>query len=289
MCDREDSSEWNGKVSDVDKRIWMIGVLVAVAMIAGCSEAPSGTLADKQGLSTMTPVAATATADASATTGASTTTAPSATTGGSAATTSTGTQAGGRPKPLEIVESGFTVVQGVGIDYAFRLRNPNLNFGVQYPAVRLTLLDKSGKAIGTADAKFNRWIMPGETAVFAEELGLSRAPAKIDFAAIEPGAKWKSASESKSMALPLKVAHLKTASSGSGVVFTGEVVNPNSTIVDDFDIAITLRDKSGHIVGGFAGRGDEIQPGSSEKFVIKSVGAAPKYSTIEAYAQQWSE
>jgi hypothetical protein len=277
-------------VSDVDKRIWMIGLLMAVAMIAGCSEAPSGTLADKPGMSTMTPVATTSTADASAATGASTTTAPTATTGASAATTSTGTQVAGRPEPLEIVESGYSVTEGVGIDYAFRMRNPNLDFGVQYPAVRLTLRDKAGNVLATGDAKFNRWVMPGETAVLAKTLTYNgRRPARIDFDVVEPGAKWKTASESKSMALPLKTAHLKVKSSGSGIVFTGEAMNPNSAIVDDYAVCIVLRNKSGHIVAGYASYWDEIAPGARQAFIVKSAHAAPAYSTAEAFAQAWSE
>lgn len=262
----------NGKARDVNKHIWMIGLLATVA-IAGCSPSQS----EKDTLPPAPPATMT---DASAQVA---TTAVSATNGSTAA------QVGATLKPLEIAEAGYSVVDGFYVEYAFVLRNPNSDFGVQYPAVRLTMRDKDGRVLSTAGPTFGRWLLPGETAAFAGEVRVGQSPAKIDFDVVDPGTKWKTASESKSAVLALKTGHLKIKKLAPGIAFTCDVENPNSAVVDDFAASIILRDKSGRIIAGLTGFGDELPPGSKQTFTVKSVHNVPKFATAEAFAQQWSE
>jgi hypothetical protein len=255
----------------VGKRIWMIGLL-ATAMIAGCSPSQSGTLRDAPASTT------TAAASEAAANGAGPTPEP------------TVAQVGVKPKPLEIVESGYTIVDGPAVEYAFVLRNPNADFGVQYPAVRVTMRNKSGRVLSTATSTFGRWLRAGETASFAEQVSVNgEIPAKVDFAVVDPGAKWKSASESALMGYTLKTSHVTVKSANRGIAVSGQVENSNSVRIDDVALSAILRDKSGHIVGGFSGYMEEINPGVKQAFTVKSNHDVPKFAKVEMYAQQWSE
>jgi hypothetical protein len=252
----------------VDKRIWLVGLLATVA-IAGCSSNQSGSKTAASG--TFTP--STATVDATLTTKA------------------TETTAGVKPKPLEIVESGYTIVPGPHAEYAFVLRNPNPTLGVEFPLVRVSMRDAAGRELNTADALFGRWLLPGETAVFAEEVApKGNELAKVVFEVVDPGiqSKWKTASESQPMGHVLKTSHLKVNKTASGITFTGQVENRNSVGVDDFIVSVILRDKSGRIVAGYTSYMDEISAGEKQAFTVNSVRAVPKFATAEAYAQQWS-
>ena len=219
------------------KRIWIVGLLAAVVLIAGCSTSESGTQAAAPAATTPTDVSATADASATATTASET------------------------PKPLEVVESGYTVVRGSYVEYAFVLRNPNPGFGVQFPVVRLTMRDAAGTVFNTTDVVFRRWLLPGETATWADEADMKgRRFAKVNFEAVDPGTKWKNATEARSMGLatPLKTTHLKTTKTASGLTFTVEVENPGTVAVDDPVVSIVLRDKSGRIVAGYSDLGEEL-------------------------------
>jgi hypothetical protein len=238
-------------------------------VIAGCSSNQSGSKTAASG--TFTPN--TSTVDATLTTRA------------------TGTTAGVKPMPLEIVESGYTVVDGPRVEYAFVLRNPNPTLGVEFPLVRLSMRDAAGRELNTADAQFGRWLQPGETAFFADEaIPKANGLAKVVFEVVDPGlqSKWKTASESRPMGHVLKMSHLKTYKSASGITVTGQVENRNSVGVDDFIVSVILRDKSGHIVAGYTSYMDEISAGEKQAFTVNSAHAVPKFATVEVYAQQWS-
>jgi hypothetical protein len=255
-------------VKHVDKRIWLVGLLATV-VIAGCSSNQSGGQPATSG--TFTPN--TSTVDATLTSRA------------------TGTPDGVKPKPLEIVESGYTIVAGPHVEYAFVLRNPNPSLGVEFPRVRVSMRDAQGRVLNTADALFGRWLLPGETAAFAEEATLKgNGLAKVVFEVEDPGlqSKWKTASESRPMGHVLNTSRLKANKTASGITFTGQVENRNTVGVDDFIVSVILRDKSGRIVAGYTSYMDEISVGEKQAFTVRSVRAVPKFVTMQAYAQQWS-
>lgn len=251
----------------VDKRIWLVGLLATV-VIAGCSSNQSGAQIES---GSFTPN--TSTVDATLTTRA------------------TSATAGVKPKPLEIVESGYTVVDGPRIEYGFVLRNPNPSLGVEFPLVRVSMRDAAGHVLNTADAQFGRWLQPGETALFADEaMPKVNGLAKVVFEVEDPGAqsKWKSASESRPMGHVLKTSHLKANKTASGMTFTGQVENLNSVGIDDYIVSVLLRDKSGRIVAGYTSYMDEIRAGEKQAFTVKTAHAVPKFATVQVYAQQWS-
>jgi hypothetical protein len=257
-----------GKEKDVDKRIWMIGLLATV-LIAGCSSSQSWTQAEMK--------ARTA----------------SASTGPNAAIPPTPIKFATKPKPLEIVESGHSVVDGVLLEYAFVLRNPNPDFGVEFPVVRVTTRDAAGAVLTTNDVTFRRWLMPSETAVLAQQVDVrGAAPATVDFQVVDPtlASKWRTASQAQAMGLGfLRTAGLKATATAPGVVFTGLVENPNSKGVDDFIVTVILRNKAGRIVGGYGVTGMDLDAESKQVYTIKSPHDAPPYATAEAYAQGWGD
>lgn len=115
-------------------------------------------------------------------------------------------------------------------------------------------------------------------------------PAKVTFEPVDPALafKWKPASEAlKEIPGVLTTKRFKAKKTASGVSFTGVVLNPPVTGVDEFLVCVILRDKSKRIVAGYAGLFDEILTGSEGTFTVNSVRNVPKYATFEVYAQRW--
>lgn len=244
----------------------VVGLLVV--MIAGCSASERGTL----------------TSDVTVTTATSSTAQAATRTATSAAASTT-------PKPIEIVESGYSVVGGPLVEYAFVFRNPNKDFGVQYPMAEIDMLDAQGSVIATAEATLGRWLLPGESAFYAGEAKPNgKIPAKVNVVPLDPAPrlKWRSAAEARDVCPgPLKTARVKTAKTASGLVFTGEVSNPYAVGVDDFQITVLLRDASGRLLAGYNTLMDEIAPGEKQTFSVSTTRGVPKYATAEVYAQPW--
>lgn len=259
------------------RRTWILGLLL-VMTVAGCS---SGKSEIQSAGSTTTTEATSSTATAEA----------SATADSSATAEATGTKPAAKPQALQIAESGYSVVSGPRVEYAFYLRNPNKAYGAQFPMVDVVMRDSKGSVIGSSTVTFGRWLMPGETAAYAGEVdprGLK--PAKVTFEPVDPALafKWKPAAEAWSEpAGVLKTKRHKATKTRGGVSFTGVVLKPPVIGVDEYLVSIILRDKAKRIVGGYTGSYDEILTGSEGPFKVDSVRSVPNFATFEVYAQRW--
>jgi hypothetical protein len=267
----------------VNKRILMIAVLLMMAaLFAGC-EHPESELASDTTSDASATAAMTAAVDGTAT--------PAATaTPPAAPSTSTASVSA---KPLELVESGYTVVSVNDHPYAevgIVVRNPNKNLVVQFPVVRATMLDAGGHVIGTSDLTYERFVLAGETVPMAAQIdGKGVKPAKITFAVVDPGLKWKPANVVDPTTLtPLRVTGVKDTGTSKEMTFAGTMTNVASAGLDDILVSVILRDASGHIVAGYTGTG-EVDVDATVPFTVKSAGEVPKYSKVEIYAQGWSE
>ena len=192
------------------------------------------------------------------------------------------------PSPLELLETGFFVVEGPYVEYGFVLKNPNAGTGAEFPTVRITMRDANGGVVGTDEQVLNR-IMPGETVAWGGQANPNGTkPASVKFEVIDPGDNWKPADHMEPVDFkPFKVVGLKENKSDFSTSFTGELVNPNGAAFDQVAVSILLRDKAGKIVVGYTGFVEKLSANGKVPFEVDSLGKVPEYAKFEAYAQPW--
>jgi hypothetical protein len=192
------------------------------------------------------------------------------------------------PKPLELVETGYTVVSGPYVEYGFVLRNPNADYGAESPVVRITALDAKGGVLGTEDQTLFQ-VYPGQTLAFGSQVDPNgKKPAKVTFEVIPPGDNWEPADQMEPAGFkPFQITGLKANKSDFQTAFTGMLTNPNSTAFDTVAVTVLLRDKHGKIKIGYTAFPDHVAAGGKVPFEVTSMGDVPKYAKFEAYAQPW--
>jgi hypothetical protein len=192
------------------------------------------------------------------------------------------------PSPLELIETGFTVVEGPFVEYGFILKNPNTSMGAILPTVRITMRDSNDGVIGTDEQMLFR-IMPGETVAWGGQANPNgKIPVKVEFEVLDPGDKWRPANQMDPVGFkPFEVVGLQANTTDFGTSFTGELNNPNDTAFKQIAVSVILRDNTGKIVVGYTGFVDQLSANGKVHFEVDSLGKVPEYATFEAYAQPW--
>jgi hypothetical protein len=193
-----------------------------------------------------------------------------------------------KPLPLELIESGYIIVEGPFVEYGFILRNPNENYVAMFPTIRITMRNSNGEVIGTMDQVLNR-IMPGETVGWGGQgnpNGIN--PSQVSFEVIDPGNNWtpKDQVDPKDYK-PFTTLSLNVNTNDFYTAFTGEIENQNNFTFQMVAISIILRNESGKIVVGYTGFIQGISAFGKAPFEVTSLGKVPAYTSFEAYVQQW--
>jgi hypothetical protein len=221
------------------------------------------------------------TTEAPTTTEASTTTELAATTTESTITTEAAAQ-----EPLQLVEAGYSYVQGY-LEVAVIVRNPNADWYANSSTLRAITRDAGGRVLGTFE-----WPLPGilsaQTIGWAARGDLKGSkPAAVDFEIVNTllGPQAMETLGASSF-VPLEVAGLEAKKTGSKVAFVGEVVNKNTYPLHGVSVSILLRDKAGKLVGGVDGGplAGDVAEGTSTKFELNAEWDLPAYSSMEGYA-----
>lgn len=208
---------------------------------------------------------------------------------GSVGAQSTGTAAdvanAGEPKPLEIVESGYSVGESGYVHYGIALKNPNEGYEAQYPA--FTITGKAGDgSIVFSDEQTTMVIFAGETTYYGFQAGNGSAPATVEFTVKEPT--WV---ESSPIGMEVfSVSNINEISGDYGMTsFTGEVTSNTPIDSDMFSqmaVTVVTRDASGVINFGSSSFFDIPLEGQTSPFELSGY-EVPEHSSFEVYAQLW--
>lgn len=266
--------------------IVVILLLFLAAMVGGLVAALGGTSTETSQAST-TELAVSSTITMVAPT---ITSSPTATGTQASTTTATGPE---RLQPLDGVEGGGSSFgdNNDHMAYAAIIRNPNPDDGTSSGTLRITLHDASGGVI-TYDQTFPH-IMPGQTIAWAGTLSMNGQTITGFGSEVLPlkAGDWIPAGQMKPVGfVPFEIVGLKAneAASTTGIVFTGNVVNNNSSDFEKLAVSVLLRDKDGHLVGGGTGFVENVPAGGKVPFEVDIPrDMLGRYASYEAYAQIW--
>ena len=214
--------------------------------------------------------------------------------------TATGTQASTTTvtgpeglQPLDMVEGGASSFgdHNDHMAYAAIIRNPNPDYGTSSGTLRITLHDASGGVI-TYDQTFPH-IMPGQTIAWAGTLSMNGQTITGTGSEVLPlkAGDWIPADQMKPVGfIPFEIVGLKAneKASTTAIVFTGNVVNSNSSDFEKLAVSVLLRGKEGGLIGGGTGFVENVPAGGKVPFEVDIPrDMLGRYASYEAYAQIW--
>lgn len=185
--------------------------------------------------------------------------------------------------PLELKEYSYSVI-GSYLNYAIVLHNPNEQYAVEFPTIRITARDQDGLLLGTDDQVLSI-IYPQEDFVYTGTgFEVKEPPSKVEFEVVAPD--------------DYNILQVEMIDHGNyipmeitGTVIRdrsilGEVNNSNDYDIDGAIVSVVFRDDAGKIlVGGHAFIG-KISAGGSVPFEIKLYGEQAT-ENYEVYANIW--
>lgn len=189
------------------------------------------------------------------------------------------------PKPLELVESGWSVGESGYVHYGVGFKNPNTSFEARFPTIKVTGKDSDGKILFSEDQVLS-FMLPGATYYYGGQAGNGTAPETVDFSLSVSDRNWI-ANDKQSMEI-YTISNINEVIGDYGDVdYTGEITaNEEWSDVGSAMVNVILRDDSGNIIFGEFGFADISKAGETIAFDISSYNV-PEHSSYEIYAQPW--
>lgn len=188
-------------------------------------------------------------------------------------------------KPLEIVQSGYYVSESY-VYYGIVIKNPNKNYLIEYPSIKITMYGEDGSIIGTDDQVLMN-IAPGDTLAFGGDVDHhDKVPAKVEFTLAKDDSKYVDGQNAE-LSSVFKVSNTSEILDGDTTSVTGEIENTGKK--DYSTVAVSILFKKGNeIVFGTTGYVDDINKSSKTPFEIRSFDSVPDHDSFDVYVQDWS-
>ena len=189
---------------------------------------------------------------------------------------------------LQIVESGYSVVNSDSDVYAYwgaTIKNPNNDYGMDYPEITITAKDADGKIL-TTETQTLMGIAPGDTVSFGSFVDCNgQRPETVEIEA-NSGDLVAASSYSGISSSEIKVSNLsEMKDSYGGIDYTGEVENTSETELESVVVTILCK-KGDNIVYGTTTYVDDLKAGSKKPFEASEYDI-PEHDSYEISAQSW--
>lgn len=149
-----------------------------------------------------------------------------------------------KPKiPFEITSFSYET-SGKYLYYAVCLHNPNEDYYIKYPTIRITARDENGGILGSDDPSIPVICPNTDTWSGGQAFSVDETPASVDIEIIEPEDKrYLTESEFKYKDIkPLSVKNAALKNDGEKIV--GEVQNDNDYPIDNVAVTVVFKDES---------------------------------------------
>ena len=176
------------------------------------------------------------------------------------------------PKPLEVLESGWTLADG-SVQYGVVLRNLNDAWGATSATLDIEMKDAAGDVLG-ADTNYAPVILPNQTiAISGSADAHGKRPAKVSFStSVNEDYGWVPLGDSQLPdLLPFKATNVRLSQDEYGYwTITGLVKNPNDKRVTSVDVTAIARGASGRILFGVSNIIENVPASGSKAFELQN-------------------
>ena len=202
---------------------------------------------------------------------------------GSSSTESAATEESKEPQPPELVETGYTIIYDSVVQYGVGWTNPNSNYEIQYPVLKVTGYDADGSITFAVEQTMN-FLQPGETQYFACSSGGIEGTVSVEFSVSELE-DYNFVESDEEAVEYFTISNTNVVDDGYGsLYFTGEITT--NVELEDYSevwLSVILRDDSGAIIYGSNGFVTQAAEGETTAFEILA-SEPPEYASYEIYA-----
>ena len=189
---------------------------------------------------------------------------------------------------IELLDSGYTVeTRGsyVVINYAVKINNPNKEYAVEYPHIRITARSADGAILKT-DEQVLSFMDADETILYAGEvLYEGKAPNSVDISVSNPDYGFRPKNGDKSSQSQLVISNLSVNRGSYDRTFTGEITNNSKEDLTSVSVIIIFI-RGGKMVGGDHDYADNVRSGSTVPFEVRDRSSI-EYDSYEVYGLPW--
>lgn len=195
-------------------------------------------------------------------------------------------------QPIEIVDSGYSVKKRehseyANIYYAVKILNPNKEYAVRYPKLRITARSADGAILTTYEQRI-RLIEAGETISFTcDVLYEGKLADSVEIGLCDEGTYFQQSGSNLATQDQFVISNVSVNESDYNRRFTGEVTNNSDVDLKAVFVAVIFKN-NGKLIGGARGFVHNIKSGETLPFEV-SDDSDIEYDSYEMYGLQWPE
>ena len=189
---------------------------------------------------------------------------------------------------IELLDSGYSVEASgsyIVINYAVKIKNPNKEYAVEFPGIRVTARSADGAILKT-DEQVLSFMDADETILYAGDvLYEGKKPDSVDISVSNPDYGFQPKNEEKASQNRFVISNVSVNKGSYDRAFTGEITNNSGE--DLMSAAIIVIFKRGDkLVGGATGYADKLNSGATIPFEV-SDRSSIEYDSYEVYGLPW--
>ena len=188
-------------------------------------------------------------------------------------------------KAVAITEQGYNAKDSY-VHWGIMVNNPNTDLIARNTTVTVTLYDKAGNKMCSADSVID-FIGPDTTIGFAgNKVGDGTKPDKVDITVDSSSTIWQDAD---SYVEPFTIDDFTEKDAMYyRYQINGEITNHTGTYASTVPLSFIIRDDNSKIVGGYVGKAYRIKSGRTKSFKV-TINTVPDHKTLEIYPQIYVE
>lgn len=189
---------------------------------------------------------------------------------------------------IELMDSGYTVETSrsyVVINYAVKIKNPNKEYAVEFPTIRITARSADGTILST-DEQVLSFMDADETILYAgRELYEGNKPNSVDISVSNPDYGFEHKDEKKASQAQFSISNVSVNKGSNDRAFTGEITNNSSEDLRSAAVIVIFK-RGGKMIGGATDYADNLTSGATVPFEV-SDSSSIEYDSYEVYGLPW--
>lgn len=190
---------------------------------------------------------------------------------------------------IELLDSGYSIDTSgsyVVINYAVKIKNPNKDYAVEFPSIRITARAADGTILKT-DERVLSFMDADEIILYAgETLYEGKKPNSVDISVSNPDYGFRPKDEKKASQAQFSISNVSVNKGSYDRTFTGEITNNSSEDLMSAAVIVIFK-RGGKMIGGATSYVDTLKSGATIPFEVRDRRSSIEYDDYEIYGLPW--
>lgn len=172
------------------------------------------------------------------------------------------------------------------IYYAVEIKNPNMDYAIEFPTITVTARDADGKILSNEERVLNS-IAAGDTIIYGSDMSYEGdTPETVDISVSCNDKNYAKQDNNQYIKQSDFVISNTSENNGMFKKYTGEITNNSSVDFNTVSISVIYK-LNGEMVGGENSFVNNLGAGETKVFEISASSDVGEYDSYEFYAIQW--